>query len=200
MQEAPEPLARASKPTGLALYLAMLATCFIGLILTSFAAHAALTEINNSEIRFTVPTNFILRGTISSTADFTVPEGGLPRYRDTESDRYMKASMGPIIDSGWEVRFQKPNRPWLCVALVLLLSNALLYLHRIYLIVVRSKAVDNMSALHAKVMAMAGLFYFAGIENLVGGAILGIVMMAYAGIGYLAYTRWERVRAQLYRD
>jgi hypothetical protein len=26
------------------------------------------------------------------------------------------------------------------------------------------------------------------------------VMMAYAGIGYLAYSRWERVRAQLYRD
>jgi hypothetical protein len=49
-------------------------------------------------------------------------------------------------------------------------------------------------------MAMAGLLYFAGNENLMGVAILGIVMMAYAGIGYLAYSRWERVRAQLYRD
>ena len=199
MQEAPEPLARAGKPKGLALYLAMLASGFIGLILTSFAAHAALNEINNSEIRFIVPTDFNLKGTVSSTANFPVPEG-LPRYKDTESDRYVKATIERNIDSGWPVRFQKPNRPWLCVALVLLLSNALLYLHRIYLIVLRSKAVDNMTALHAKVMAMAGLFYFAGNENLVGGAILGIVMMAYAGIGYLAYTHWDRVRAQLYRD
>jgi hypothetical protein len=29
---------------------------------------------------------------------------------------------------------------------------------------------------------------------------MGGVVIAYAGIGYLAYTRWERVRAQLYRD
>ena len=199
MQEAPEPLARTDKSAGLAFYLAMIASGFIGLILTSFAAHAALTEINNSEIRFIVPTDFNLKGTVSSTANFTVPEG-LPRYKDTESDRYVKATIERNIGSGWEVRFQKPNRPWLCVALVLLLSNALLYLHRIYLIVLRSKAVDNMTALHAKVMAMAGLFYFAGNENLVGEAILGIVMMAYAGIGYLAYTRWERVRSQLYKD
>ena len=199
MQEAHEPLARAGKPTGLAFYLAMLATGFVGLILTSFAADAALTEINNSEIRFIVPTNFTLRGTISSTADFPVPEG-LPRYRDTESDRYMKAAIERNMGSGWEVRFQNPNRPWLCVALVLLLSNALLYLRRIYLIVLRCKAVENMAILHAKVMAMAGVLYFAGTENLVRGAIIGIVMMAYAGIGYLAYTRWERVRAQLYKD
>jgi hypothetical protein len=108
--------------------------------------------------------------------------------------------MGPKIDSGWVVRFQKPNRPWLCVALVFLLSNVLLYLHRIYLISLRSKAAENMTTLHAKVMAMAGLFYFAGNENLAVGAILGTVMIAYAGIGYLAYTRWERVRAQLYKD
>ena len=199
MQEAPEPLARTEKSTGLAFYLAMLATSAIGLVLSVFLAHAALTEINNSEIRFNVPTDFTLKGTVSSKADFPVPQG-LPRYSDTEIDRYVKASMGPKIDSGWVVRFQKPNRPWLCVALVFLLSNVLLYLHRIYLIVLRSKALENMTALHSKVMAMAGLFYFAGNENLAGGAILGIVIMAYAGIGYLAYTRWERVRAQLYKD
>jgi len=199
MQEAPEPFVRTEKPAGLAFYLAMLASSAIGLVLSVFLAHAALTEINNSEIRFIVPTDFILKGTVSSKADFPVPEG-LPRFSDTESDRYVKASMGPKIDSGWVVRFQKPNRPWLCVALVLLLSNVLLYLHRIYLIVLRSKAAENMTTLHAKVMAMAGLLYFAGNENLVVGAIMGTVMIAYAGIGYLAYTRWERVRAQLYKD
>jgi hypothetical protein len=199
MQEAPEPFVRTEKPAGLAFYLAMLASSAIGLVLSVFLAHAALTEINNSEIRFIVPTDFILKGTVSSKADFPVPQG-LPRYSDTEIDRYVKASMEPKIDSGWEVRFQKPNRPWLCVALVFLLSNVLLYLHRIYLILLRSKAAENMTALHSKVMAMAGLLYFAGNENLMGVAILGIVMMAYAGIGYLAYTRWERVRAQLYRD
>jgi hypothetical protein len=199
MQEAPEPFVRTEKPAGLAFYLAMLASSAIGLVLSVFLAHAALTEINNSEIRFIVPTDFILKGTVSSKADFPVPEG-LPRFSDTESDRYVKASMGPKIDSGWVVRFQKPNRPWLCVALVFLLSNVLLYVHRIYLILLRSKAAENMTTLHAKVMAMAGLLYFAGNENLVVGAILGTVIMAYAGIGYLAYTRWERVRAQLYRD
>jgi hypothetical protein len=199
MQEAPEPFVRTEKPAGLAFYLAMLASSAIGLVLSVFLAHAALTEINNSEIRFIVPTDFILKGTVSSKADFPVPEG-LPRFSDTESDRYVKASMGPKIDSGWVVRFQKPNRPWLCVALVFLLSNVLLYLHRIYLISLRSKAAENMTTLHAKVMAMAGLFYFAGNENLAVGAILGTVMIAYAGIGYLAYTRWERVRAQLYKD
>lgn len=199
MQEAPVPLARTEKSTGVAFYLAMIASSVIGLVLSAFLAHAALTEIKNSEIQFIVPKDFTLKGTVSSKADFPVPEG-LPRYSDTESDRYVKGSMEPKIDNGWLVRFQKPNRPWLCIALVFLLSNALLYLHRIYLISHRSKAAEKMTTLHAKVMAMAGLLYFAGNENLVVGAIMGTVMIAYAGIGYLAYTRWERVRAQLYKD
>jgi hypothetical protein len=199
MQEAPEPPARTDKSTGVAFYLAMIATSAIGLVLSVFLAHFVLTEINNSEIRFIVPTDFTLKGTVSSKAGFPVPEG-LPRYSDTENDKYVMASMERKIGRGWEVQFQKPNRPWLCVALVLLLSNVLLYLQRIYLIVLRSKAAENMTTLHAKVMAMAGLLYFAGNENLVVGAIMGTVMIAYAGIGYLAYTRWERVRAQLYKD
>lgn len=29
---------------------------------------------------------------------------------------------------------------------------------------------------------------------------MGILLMAYAGVGYLAYTRWERVRSQLYNS
>lgn len=199
MQEAPEALYRAAKPTGMPFHMCMLSAAFIGLILTIFAARAALTEINNSEIRFVVPTNFELKGTVSITAPFPVPEG-LPRYRDTESDRYVKASIERNIGSVQEVRFQKPSRPWLCVAIVLLMSNALLYVRRIYLIIHRSKRVEIMTSMHAKVMAIAGLFYFAGSENLAGVGILGIVMLAHAGIGYLAYTHWERVRAQLYKD
>ena len=200
MQEAPQPLARTEKPAGLAFYLAMLASSAIGLVLSVFLAHAALTEINNSEIRFIVPTDFILKGTISSTGSIEGRSNSDRISADSESSGNMRATIERDMYSGWSVRFQKPNRPWLCVALVFLLSNVLLYVHRIYLMYLRSKAAENMTTLHAKVMAMAGLFYFAGNENLAVGAILGTVMIAYAGIGYLAYTRWERVRAQLYKD
>ncbi len=200
MQEAPEPLARTEKSSGVVFYLAMIASSVIGLALSIFLVRAVLTEIDNSEIRFNVPTDFNLKGTISSTGSIEGRSNSNRISADSESSGNMKATIEPNMYSGWSVRFHKPNRPWLCIALVLLLSNALLYLHRIYLIVLRSKAVENMTTLHAKVMAMAGLLYFAGNENLMGVAILGIVMMAYAGIGYLAYSRWERVRAQLYKD
>jgi hypothetical protein len=200
MQEAPEPFVRTEKPAGLAFYLAMLASSAIGLALSIFLAHAALIEIDNSEIRFNVPTDFNLKGTISSTGSIEGRSNSDRISADSESSGNMRATIERDMYSGWSVRFQKPNRPWLCVALVFLLSNVLLYVHRIYLILLRSKAAENMTTLHAKVMAMAGLLYFAGNENLVVGAIMGTVMIAYAGIGYLAYTHWERVRAQLYKD
>lgn len=42
--------------------------------------------------------------------------------------------------------------------------------------------------------------FFAGAETRDGSFLLGIWVIAHSGIDYLAYTHWERVRSQLYRE
>ena len=199
MQEAPRPLTQSDSAKSPATYAAMIVSGVIGLLLSILTAHLALSEINDSEIRFRVPTNFDLKGTVTPTKG---PEG-LPSYSSTvteaESRRTVVATMETSMDGGWSVRFPKPNRPWLCIAFILLLSNSVLYVRHLYMLVRRSKGTTNLTDLHSKVMAASGLMFFAGNEQLAGSALLGIAIMAYAGLVYLAYARWERVRAQLYK-
>ena len=98
------------------------------------------------------------------------------------------------------VSFPKPNRPWLCMAMIFWMFTSLAYLRRLYLIIRRKTRGIESTALIAKTMAIGGLLYCAGEDRGDGAFLLGLVIMTYAGIGYLAYTHWERVRAQLYRD
>ena len=98
------------------------------------------------------------------------------------------------------VSFPKANRPWLCMAFVFWFFTPLAYLRRLYLIIRRKTQGIESTGLIAKTMAMGGLMYCAGEDRGDGAFLFGLVVIAYAGIGYLAYTRWERVRAQLYKD
>jgi hypothetical protein len=98
------------------------------------------------------------------------------------------------------VSFPKPNRPWLCMAMIFWIFTSLAYLRRVYLIIRRKTKGVESTGLIAKTMAIGGLLYCSGQDRGDGAFLLGLIIMAYAGIGYLAYTRWERVRAQLYKD
>ena len=98
------------------------------------------------------------------------------------------------------VSFPKPNRPWLCMAMIFWMFTSLAYLRRLYLIVRRKTKGIEGTGLLAKTMAIGGLLYCSGQDRGDGAFLLGLIIMSYAGIGYLAYTRWERVRAQLYKD
>ena len=98
------------------------------------------------------------------------------------------------------VSFPKPNRPWLCMAMIFLMFTSLAYLRRIYLIIRRKTKAIESTGLIAKTMAIGGLLYCSGQDRGDGAFLLGLIIMTYAGIGYLAYTHWERVRAQLNRD
>ena len=93
-----------------------------------------------------------------------------------------------------------PGKPWLCFSAIILLAAFLTYLPRIYLVFRRRHSVISSTKLAAQLTASGGLCFFAGAETYYGTFFMGILLMAYAGVGYLAYTRWERVRSQLYNN
>lgn len=86
------------------------------------------------------------------------------------------------------------------MAMIFWMFTSLAYLRRLYLIVRRKTKVIEGTGLIAKTMAIGGMLYCSGQDRGDGAFLLGLIIMAYAGIGYLAYTHWERVRAQLYKD
>ena len=98
------------------------------------------------------------------------------------------------------VVFDGPGKPWLSLASILLLAAFVTYIPRIYQIIRRKKQSIDSAKLTSQLMAIGGLCFFAGAEIEYGGFLLGALLMAYAGNGYLAYTRWELVRAELYKD
>ncbi len=93
-----------------------------------------------------------------------------------------------------------PGKPWLCLAAIILLAAFLTYLPRMYLVCRRRYSVISSTKLTAQLTAAGGLCFFAGAETYYGTFFFGLLLMAYAGVGYLAYTRWERVRSQLYNS
>jgi len=98
------------------------------------------------------------------------------------------------------VNLTDPGKPWLSLATVFLLAAFLTYLLKIYKIIKRKKSAIGSTKLNAQLMTAGGLCFYAGAEINTGMFMLGGMVIAYAGIGYLTYTRWERVRAQLYKD
>lgn len=86
------------------------------------------------------------------------------------------------------------------MAMIFLMFTSLAYLRRIYLIIRRKTKAIESTDLIAKTMAIGGLLYCSGQDRGDGAFLLGLIIMTYAGIGYLAFTRWERLRAQLYKD
>ena len=98
------------------------------------------------------------------------------------------------------VNLNDPGKPWLSLASIFLLAAFLTYLPKIYKLINRKCSALGTTKLNAQLMTAGGLCFYAGAEIKTGMFMLGGVVMAYAGIGYLAYTHWERVRAQLYKD
>ncbi len=101
---------------------------------------------------------------------------------------------------GRTVTFDDPGKPWLCLAAALLLLAFMSYIPRVYRIARRKKSAICSTKSTTRLMAAGGLCFLAGSELKYGVFLLGFLLVAYAYIGHLAYTRWERVRAQLYRD
>ena len=115
----------------------------------------------------------------------------------------IKVRFQPHAESSYyskSVYLNDPGKPWLCLATVFLLAAFLTYLPKIYKLMKRKSSALSSTSLNAKLMTAGGLCFYAGAEINTGMFMLGGVVMAYAGIGYLAYTHWERVRTQLYKD
>ena len=54
--------------------------------------------------------------------------------------------------------------------------------------------------LMAQLMSAGGLCFIAGAETYYGTFLFGFLLLAYAGMVYLAYTHLDRVRAQMDKD
>lgn len=118
----------------------------------------------------------------------------------TQSKGFISGDISPESLYGNEILLERPGRPWLCVGLIALGFAMLTYVRRLYLVVRRKKAALGSTRLVAQVTAAGGLAFFAGADSQAHDYLpLGPCLIAYAGLGYLAYTHWERVRAQLHK-
>ena len=93
-----------------------------------------------------------------------------------------------------------PGKPWLCLASAILLVTFLISIPTVYRLLRRKKSAMASTKLTAQLMTAGGLCFLAGAETYYGTFLFGFLLLAYAGIVYLAYTRLDRVRAQLYKD
>lgn len=98
------------------------------------------------------------------------------------------------------VTFDGPGKPWLCLSSAILFVTFLSYIPTVYRLLRRKKSAIDSTNFTTQLMAAGGLCFLAGAETYYGTFLFGFLLLAYAGIGYLAFTRWERVRAQLYKD
>ncbi len=150
-------------------------------------------------------TNGDFRGSLNSNLDGQVvgrmQSNTLSQFSGrTEESGTMTADITPSYSYYNENTFDKPGKPWLCIAIVLLGVAFLAYLRSAYQIIRRKKAAIESTAFMAKLISLGGLAFFAGADSYDGSFLLGLGLIVYAGIGYLAYTRWDRVRAQLYKS
>jgi hypothetical protein len=93
-----------------------------------------------------------------------------------------------------------PGKPWLCLASAILLVTFLIAIPTAYQLLRRMKSAMASTKLAAQLMSAGGLCFLAGAETYHGTFLFGFLLLAYAGIVYLAFTRLDRVRAQLYKD
>lgn len=165
-------------------YISMFMATIAGGLLCFVAVCLSAQQIDNGPIR--LATKHDLSGTIYTSA--TLRTGTIT------------ADITPTYSYHNENTFDKPGKPWLCIAIVLLGVAFLAYLRRAYQIIRRKKAVIESTAFMAKLISLGGLAFFAGADSYDGSFLLGLGLIVYPGVGYLAYTRWERVRAQLYKS
>lgn len=170
----------------------MILASLIGGTLSVIALCVSIDQIG--EARITLPSKYNLDGTISIENRVNSFTGR------TESSGTVSGDVRPSYSYYGQLSFDRPGKPWLCIASVFSSAAALAILRRIYQIIRRRKSALKETDFIAMIAAGGGLMFFAGADTRNGSFLLGIFVMAHAGIGYLAYTHWERVRAQLYKD
>lgn len=189
MQEAPP---TPTKPTGFinkATWLCMIGATLLGVSLCTFAFCISISEIGRGKI--VIPSKYYIN---AGTAEIDIKVSRLTGR--TEGSGTVS---GDILPSYYnQVVIEPPGKPWLCIALILLAAAIVAIVRKSYHIIRRRKTAIESSPLIAKFTAFGGLMFFAGADSRDGVFLLGLGIMTYAGIGYLAYTRWERVRSQLY--
>jgi len=193
MQEAPP---APTAPGGLLnkmTWVGMICAALLGGILCAIALCISIDKIDKG--RIVLPSKYYIS---AGTADIDIKVN-----RFTGRSEGSGTVAGDILPSNSfynQVTIDPPGKPWLCVALVLLTAAIAAFLRRAYQITRRRKSAIESTAFVAKITAAGGLMFFAGADSRNGVFLLGLSIMAYAGIGYLAYTHWERLRAQLYKD
>jgi len=190
MQEAPLPPAAPSGFRNKVTWLGMILAALIGGILSVIALCVSIDQIG--EARITLPSKYNLYGTISIENRVNSFTG------KTEGSGTVSGYVRPSYYYG--VSFDRPGKPWLCIASVISSAAILATLRRTYQIIRRRKSALKEKEHIGMIAAGGGLMFFAGAETHDGSFLIGIWVMAHAGIDYLAYTHWERVRSQLYKD
>jgi len=182
MQEAPS---ATSPTTGLlnrTTWLSTILSALFSIMLSISAFSGAQDEISSGRIY--LPAN----GTMDISA--TLEENGRDIYGHVRPSRRGSES----------IALTKPELPWLKAATVAFIFAIVANIKLLYLIIRRKSAARDESKIVNVLIVIAATLLFAGANPQRDTPDLAIFLMVYACIGHLAYTHWERVRAQLYRD
>lgn len=158
----------------------MILGSLIGVTLSVIALCVAIDQIG--EARITLPSKYNLDGTISIENRVNTFTGR------TEGSGTISGDVRPSYSYYGQITIDQPGKPWLCIASVASSAAALAILRRIYQIIRRRKSVLKETKTISMIAAGGGLMFFAGADTGNGSFLLGICVMAHAGIGYLAYT------------
>ena len=184
MQEAPTIPSLPTK-TGLlqkAAWTLVLLLPLAGIILSAFAINHAQEEIMLSKMHSTYAARFNINGNLSPDL------------------RGIYAQVVPAEHEVYRAYFNKPETPWLKTAVVIFTFASIFNLQLLHLTIRRKQSAMKIQGIAAVLMIAGGTILFAGTNSQYSEPNLPVFVIAYASIGYLAYTRWERVRAQLYKD
>lgn len=184
MQEAP-PAPTAPTRIGLlhkAVWTLMLLLPLAGITFSALAIKHAQKEVMLSKMQSTYAAMFNINGNLSPDL------------------RGVYAQVIPAEHEVYRTFFNKPEAPWLKTAVVIFAFALIINLQLLHLTIRRKYSAMKVQKIAAILMIAGGTILFAGTNSQFSESNLPIFVIAYPAIAYLAYTRWERVRAQLYRD
>jgi hypothetical protein len=165
-----------------AVWSLMLMLPLAGIIFSALAIGHAQEEIMLSKMHLTYAARFNINGSLSPDL------------------RGVYAQVIPAESEVYRTYFNKPETPWLKTASVIFSLAIAVNLHLLQLTIRRKRSAMKMQEISALMMTTGGTILFAGTNSLYSEPSLAVFVIAYPGIAYLAYTHWERVRAQLHKD
>jgi hypothetical protein len=182
MHEAPS---TTSSTTGLlnrATWLSTILSALISIVLSIGAISGAQYEISSGRIHLPVT------GTMDLSATFE------------RNGRDIYGYVRPSRRESESIALTKPEVPWLKAATVAFIFAIIANINLLYLIIRRKSSARDESKVVNVLTIIAATLFFAGANPQRDTSDLAIFLMAYACVCHLAHTRWERLRAQLYRD